>query len=229
MNAIKLATAAAVALGTVSTGQALADQNEIIAIYNSAENDSDFAMLSYRRSLGPSLDEGLILRLDASRGMFDLPGSEGTIDTLRLLLGYRVQMSVATDLAFYGGPSMRERSYSPVLPGLTEFDDVGLFLSAEYNVDLATAEGFALVEFDTTEDLFYTMAFYQFDFGGFKIGPTANYLSEGDYERHAAGVRLTIPIGDAVDFTATGAWAEGNTGGANIDSSYIELQFRTRF
>jgi hypothetical protein len=230
MKLVRAAAAVATVIGVMSASAALAQQNEIIAIFNSAENDSQFAMLSYRRSFGPSLEEGLSFRLDVSRGEFDVPGSTGEIDTQRLLLGYRVIVGPDANLTFYGGPSWRERSYSPVLPGLVEFDEVGAFLSVEYNADLTNGgEVFGLAEYDSTQDLFYASAFYQADVGNLKIGPTVNYLTEGDYERRAAGLRVTLPVSDVIDLTATGAWAEGNAGGPDINSNYLELQVRARF
>jgi hypothetical protein len=230
MKATAATVAALVAIGVSGIEPAQAQQNEIIAIYNSAENDAQFGMFSYRRSLGATLDEGLSLRIDGSRGVFDVTGSEGTIDTLRLLVGYRIVVGSDSNLTFYGGASSRQRDYSVLLPGLTEFDDVGAFGSVEYNADFPDGgEVFGLVEYDTTEDLFYASGFYQADLGSVKIGPTVNYLEEGDYTRRAAGLRVTFPVSDDVDVTATGAWAEGDTGGPGIDSSYIEMQLRTRF
>lgn len=222
--------AAVMAFGVLGIKPARAEQNEVIAIFNAAQNGSTFGMLSYRRSLGASLDAGLSFRVDVSRGAFDVPGSEGTIDTLRLLLGYRVEVGTGANLTFYGGASSRARDYSIVLPGLTEFDEVGAFGSVEYNADLADGgEFFALAEYDTTESLFYSSAFYQANLGNVKIGPTVNFLQEGNYSRRAAGVRVTVPVSDTVDFSATGAWAEGDTGGPGINSSYLEVQFRTNF
>ena len=230
MKATAAILAAGIVFGALSTAPALAEQNEVIAILNSAKNDAEFGMLSYRRSLGSSLDEGLSVRIDASRGVFDVPGSQGTIETLRLLVGYRIVLGTDTNLTLYGGPSWRQRDYSVVFPGLTEFDKVGAFVAVGYNQDFADGgEVFTLAEFDTTEDLFYTSAFYQADVGSVKVGPTVNYLQEGDYTRRAAGVRVTVPVNDMVDITATGAWAEGEAGGPGVDSSYLELQLRSRF
>ncbi|MFZ1339422.1 MAG: hypothetical protein WAT25_03255 [Paracoccaceae bacterium] len=230
MKAIIASAAALMALGTFGPGPASAEQNEIISIINTAENDSQFGMFSYRRSFGASLDAGLSFRIDASRGRFDVPGSTGTIDTLHLLLGYRMVMDPNTDLTFYGGVSVRKRDYTVVLPGYDEFNETGAFGSVEINSDFADGgEIFGLVEYDTTKDVFYTSAFYQADLGGVKIGPTVNFLEEGDYQRRAAGLRVTYPVSDRLDITATGAWAEGDTGGPAVNSSYFELQLRTSF
>ncbi len=230
MKSIIATAAALMAISSFVPAPASAQQNETIAIYNTAKNDSQFGLLSYRRSLGASLDAGLSFRIDASRGGFDVPGSTGTIDTLRLLFGYRMATGTGSNLTFYGGASMRKRDYSVVLPGLEEFDKVGAFGSIEFNADMANGgEVFSMAEYDSTKDAFYTSAFYQAKLGGIKVGPTVNYLKEGDYARSAAGLRFTYEVSDEMDFSATGAWAEGNTGGPGINSSYLEFQFRTRF
>ncbi|MBY6201000.1 hypothetical protein KUV65_06470 [Maritalea mobilis] len=231
---IRTSTAAALTAATLAAAAgapALAQQSEFIAIGNVAENDSSFGMLSFRHGLGMSLYDGIVLRFDAARSAYEAGASDGTLDNFRLLVGYAMPLDATSRLTFFGGLSYRERSYSPSAPFLDEVDEAGVFLSVEYNIDQTNGnEGFALAEYDSVEDTFYTSAFYLFGLNNdIRVGPTFNYLDEGDYSRHAAGVRAAFDIGDSSEISVTGAWAEGDTGAATIDSSYVEVQFRLTF
>ncbi|AHM04475.1 hypothetical protein roselon_02130 [Roseibacterium elongatum DSM 19469] len=188
-------------------------------------------MLSFRQGLGGSLYDGFVLRFDAAHSAYDAGASDGTLTNLRLLAGYAMPLDSTARLTFFGGVSYRDRSYSPNSPFLDEVDEAGVFVSVEFNYDQPNGnEGFALAEYDSVEETFYTSAFYLFGLNyDIRVGPTVNYLDEGDYSRTAAGLRAAFDIGDSAEISVTGAWAEGDTGGNTIDSSYAELQFRITF
>ncbi|NKX44007.1 cellulose biosynthesis protein BcsS [Roseicyclus persicicus] len=227
------AVVAAMALG-VSALPAHANETEIIGIFNSAENDSTYVSASLRYSFGDSLDSGLILRGDIARGNygFNVGGTsvDGTIDTLRLLLGYAIPFG-DNKLTFWGGVSSRERTHSPLVAPLVDEDGVGGFAAIEYDAVLPGQGNFsALAEYDSVFHTTYTSAYAVWEVGGVMVGPTANLLWEDDYERRALGLRVQAPLGNGLELVLTGAWAEGGSNGnLDVDSSYIELQFSSRF
>jgi hypothetical protein len=200
---------------------------------NSAQNDSTYASLSVRHGFGPSLDDGFKLRADVARGKFsfDYNGTvHGQIDTAHLLLGYSVK-SGDSKVTFYGGVSSRKRNYDKDEKGLTDVNKVGAFASIEADTTLASGANLAgLIEYDSPLKTLYTSAYMVFPVGGILVGPTLNYLDEGDYSRSAIGLRLQMPVAGSTEFVVTGAYAEGGVDGEpNVNSSYLELQLSTRF
>ena len=107
----------------------------------------------------------------------------------------------------------------------------GYLASAEIYMPVSGAgELFALAEYDSPEETVYTSATYLASLGGFRVGPTASYLNEGDYSRQAFGLSAAMNIGASTEVKVTGAWAEQTLGDSDAeDASYIELQIRTRF
>lgn len=226
-----LAAGIALLLGGLAQDVAAEPKNEVLALINTARNDSTFGYLSYRRSFGSSIDRGLKFRIDVSRGEFDVNTSTGTLTGVRLLLGYTVDLSPSTDLTFYGGITRRELDYDVLLPFLTEYDETAPFVSVEANTDTPNGgEVFGVAEYDGTTDLIYASGFLQYPFGSWKVGGEVSYLEEGDYSRRGLGLRLTTQLTDSIDVTAKLIAAEGGTNGAfDVDSSFFELQVRSKF
>lgn len=212
-------------------------RTEILAIGNIAENDSDFLYFSLRQSITGDIDQGFKVRADVARSTFDFSvgGTPTTGEHIiaRLLAGYAFGFSPGTKITVYAGGAYRDREISPSFPFISEGDDFGFFGSVELSSEFDFGGDFeALAEYETIADTFYTSAFYVHPVGPLKVGPTANFLHEddADYSRWAAGVRASIEVGEHVELTATGAYAEGGTGGSyGTDSSYLELQVRTTF
>lgn len=226
-----LAALAACAV-TLTGGTAVAQQNEIQGIINGADG-SNYLQFSYRRALGGTIDEGLLLRLDIARGTYDVGSSNGMIDTYRLALGYRMPLNDMVQLTFYGGASHREREYedqslSPVFfPRLSE---TGVFAAAEINADLSAGGNvFGIVEYDSTTEAVYAGGHWLFGFDQFQVGPEINVLDEDGYSRRAAGLRMTYAMSSAMDFSLSAMWAEGGTDGDENDESYLEFQIRSEF
>lgn len=224
--------AAAALVATISpAAPALAEQNELISIFNIARNDSVFISNSYRRALGASLDDGLIFRADLNNTRFDFDATQARDWTLRLLIGYAVAAGPSTKVTAYGGLSYRDREFGPIPPGLENISEVGFFISGELDHKAANGANYgALLEYDSTLETFYASGYGVFDIGNAKLGPTVNFLQEDDYSRTAVGLRLQVPFNETSDVVATAAYAEGGVdGGPDVDSSYFEVQLRTRF
>jgi hypothetical protein len=231
---IRNLTAATLLLSAVTAAPALAGETEIIGIANSARNDSTYGSVSLRYSFGPSLDEGLKLRADAARTSYDFIMGQtsvtGTVNTVHMLLGYAIKID-DIKLTFYGGLSQRDRSHDPFVQGVTDESGVAGFTSVEMDTVLANGtNAAALAEYDGVFGTLYTGGYIVMPLGSVKIGPTANYVSEGDYTRSALGIRLQAPISDSFEAVLTGAYAQGGVDDqAKVNSSYIEVQISTRF
>jgi hypothetical protein len=231
MTMQKTLAAAAVASTVLPGAAAFAQQNELISIFNVGRNDVLFFGNSYRRALGASLDDGLIFRADLNITNFDFDATQASDKTLRLLVGYAFAAGAGSKFTGYGGLSYRDREFEPLSTGLENVDEVGFFVSGEFDHKAANGANYAaLVEYDSTLETFYVSGYGVFDIGNAKLGPTVNYLQEDDYSRTAIGLRLQVPFNATSDVVATAAIAEGGVDGADdVDSSYFEIQLRTRF
>lgn len=223
-------------LVAMSTVSALADQTELLFIGNTSVNNSEFYMLSVRHALSGDLSDGLRLRFDASVATYDTEynavSGEGTVKTGRALVSYVTPISDSTFVTLTGGVSYGARTVRPVtLNSPADTEAYGAFASIElYNSSLNGNDLHLLAEYDTAFETFYAGSTYEFSFGGFKAGPTLNYLSEGDYTRNAAGMSVSFDLSNSVEIKSTLAWAEAQIGAAAAtDVSYFELQLRTTF
>lgn len=218
---VVLLTAATVASAAAPV---LAEQNELMAIWNTTRTDSSFAMLSYRRDLQGDPDSGAKLRFDAGYGEYPLIGDDGSFSFTRLGVAYAIETSAWTTVTLTGGFSHRWRS-----PEDTSVS--GVFASVElFNTSASGNDLFLLGEYDSVDQTYLVSGRYLLDMNSFSVGPTASYLEEGDYSRRAAGVSGSFDLSPSAELSITGAWAEQQVGASPTeDASYIELQIRTTF
>ncbi len=223
-------------LAAMSFVPAAADQTELLVIGNTSNNDSHFYMLSVRQSLSGDITEGLRLRFDASNAIYatdyDATPGTGTVMTGRGLLSYVASVSNSTDITMTGGVSYGARAVTPdTLSSPDDSSNLGAFASLEfYNYTTGGNDFHAMVEYDSSFDTLYASSTYEFNFGSFKAGPTANYLVEDVYSRTAAGLSASFDMSENVEIKATAAWAEEQIDAAPAtDASYFELQVRTTF
>ncbi len=220
---------------------AAADGFEVFILGNSADNGSQYSYLSLRAPLNfggtaTESDLGLRLRLDVGRASYDtdydgIPGT-GQGDTYRLLLSYGFAIADTTTLTVTGGVSQHSVEVRPVSassPADTKetAEFVSLFL--EHRTDgVGLFQG--LIEHDGA-GADYAALTYMFDVGArAKVGPTANYLKEGDYTRSAYGLSATYLVSDNLEFKATAAEAQQSVGSAASENvSYFELMLRAEF
>jgi len=225
---MKFYVAAAIALAASQVG---AEETELLFIGNAAENDSQYYQASYRQALTGVLDEGVRLRLDLARGDYKVTGTDARVDTSRVLLGYSFFAAEDTSITLTAGASHRVSSIETELPYFTEKDEWGFFGAAELNASYAGGgEFFALAEYDGAFETSYFSMHYTNPFAGVEVGPTVNYLHEGDYSRWAAGVRGNVELSDTTELSLSAAYSEADIeSGSKQDTSYVELQLRTAF
>lgn len=238
---------ALLAAAVVLPGMASAQDFEALVIGNADRNGSNFYMLSLRGDIGFGAFEGisgternaaggLRFRFDAAMATYDtnynnVPGT-GTGRSYRALLSYGIPLSDAATLTLIGGISHRTVEVRPVtLNSPDDSSKTGEFLAAEFEYSAEGAGTFqAIAEHDgVAAD--YASATYLFDLTpNFRVGPTANYVSEGDYTRKAFGLSATYFVGDSIEIKATAADAEQQVGTNDpVDVDYFELQLRTVF
>lgn len=238
---------AALAVAVALPCAAQAQNFEVLAIGNGDENGSNFYMLSLRSNLGfgqtaavegteRNAQTGLRLRFDLARTTYDtnynnVPGT-GTGKTYRLLLAYGVPLNAETTLTFTGGVSHRTVEVRPfTLNSPADTSETGPFASVDLEY---SPENFGtlqlLAEHDSVGSNYGSISFMA-DLGpNVRIGPTANYVSDGDYSRSAVGVSAIYGFGDQFEIKATAANATQKiTGNPDKDVDYLEVQLRSVF
>ncbi|PJE31410.1 hypothetical protein SAMN06297129_1684 [Pseudooceanicola antarcticus] len=219
---------------------------EAIAIYSQTEDGTDFTMGSFRMKLadGPAettsgnernAPTGLRLRFDALRSRYDTgydatPG-QGVEDGYRLLLSYGIPVNDAFTVTVTGGVVYRSLEVRPVTAtSPADSDDTGAFLSmeAEYAAAAGTFQGIAEYESIGAN---YVAATYLMNVGdNLRIGPTANYAFNDDFERRALGASAVFNLTDTFEIKATVAKARQDvTGGSSSEFSYGEVQLLVNF
>lgn len=244
---MKVATLAALAFAVALPCAAQAQNFEVLAIGNRDENGSNFYMLSVRSDLGfgamsagagteRNAQTGLRLRFDATRTTYDtnynaVPGT-GTGTTYRLLLSYGVPVNADTTLTFTGGVSHRNVEVRPFTANSpADTSKTGGFASVDLEYSPASMGSLQVLAEHDSVGANYGSITYLADLGAnFRVGPTANYVSEGDYSRVAVGLSAIYGLGDSFEIKATAANATQKiTGIPNRGVDYLELQFRTVF
>lgn len=213
----------------ISASAAFADQSELVVLGNVTQDDSEYGLLSYKHALNGTLDDGIFVRFDASasqfRFVFTGTPTTGNQNVVRLAVGYAAPTGNG-QVNVFGGVSHVSRDFSPAAGALTEIDETGFFLGAEYTEWGADNTGLQLLaEYESAHEAFYSRATYLFEVGeDFSVGPTVNYLDEGDYSRSAIGVWMNYDLNEDASLFASLVAAEGgNDGEAKRDSGYFEL------
>lgn len=225
----------------------LAEGFEAIAIGNTDVNESHFSMISLRKDLNfgaasvaedtsRNAPSGLRLRLDASRSAYntnyDATSGTGTSETYRFLLSYGIPMDSNTTITLTGGVSHRSDFVRPItLNSPADKEKTAEFLSLEFEYSPASFGTFqGLAEHDGS-GANYASASYLINIGeNFRIGPTMNYVSQGDYSRDAFGLSTIYVNGDKFEIKVTIANADQNVGSnPSTEVDYFELQMRTTF
>ena len=244
MNSVaKALIAAFIAAPSVSTAQDV----EAIVIANQDRNGSNFYMLSLRTGLAfagaqaadgneRNAATGLRFRFDATLSEYDTNynavSGTGTNRGYKALLAYGFALSEDVTLTLIGGISHREREVRPVTPSSPDdSSETGGFIGAEFEYSPEGAGVLQLIAEHDAVGATYASASYAFDLGqNFRVGPTANYVEEGDYSRQAYGLSATYFMGDRFEVKATAANAEQQVGGNDpVDVDYFELQLRSVF
>lgn len=240
-------TLAALAVAVALPCAAQAQNFEVLAIGNGDENGSNFYMLSIRGGLsfGQTAAEegtvrnaqtGLRLRVDLARTTYDTNydsvAGTGTGKTYRLLLAYGVPLNADTTLTFTGGVSHRTVEVRPVtLNSPADTTETGPFASIDVEY---SPENFGTLQMLAEHDSVgsnYASITYMANIGtNVRIGPTANYVADGDYSRTALGLSAIYAFGDAFEIKATAANATQKiTGNPDKGVDYLEVQLRTVF
>lgn len=240
---IAASLAALFALPSVASAEGF----EAIVIGNADVNGSHFYMVSLRQDLrfGEAVDpatsgrnaaSGLRLRFDATQSTYEsdydaTPGT-GTGRTYRLLLSYGFSVGADTVMTLTGGLSHRTDTVRPVtLSSPADEAKTAEFVSLDFEYSPSSFGALqALLEHDGSGANFAS-ATYLFNVGqNFRIGPTVNYIAEGDYSRDAYGISALYVNGDQFEIKATLANASQVIGSsAAVDVDYLELQLRTTF
>ncbi len=224
----------AVAAALLAANVAAADQTEIVVLGSATQDDSEHALLSFRHALKGSLEDGVYLRLDGSVSEFRfLNGgtpTEGNQAVLRAAIGYSMPLGGGY-ASLFGGISNVSRTFSPASVFLTPVDETGFFVGAEYNEWEDDDAGWqALVEYESGHEALYTRLTYLFDYGQFSVGPTLNYLDEGDYSRTAGGIWVNYRIDEQSSLFGSLVAAEGgNDGAPKRASGYVEFGAKLEF
>jgi len=218
-----------------ATALAAEDRTEVLGIGNVTTDDSSYLSFSVRHAFHGSLTDGAKFRFDLNRSAFDFDAggiaTTGEIVTAKLLVGTSWQNG-NTNVTGYVGLSFEERSFSPAAAGIADSSTSGVFASAELSHNFNSgANLFGLAEVDSVTNKLYVSSYYVHPLGDrFKIGPTANYITETGYERTALGLRASYDITPKAQLTATGLWAEGGApGGPKTSFEIFELQIRGVF
>lgn len=164
-------------------------------------------------------------------GYNDVAGT-GTGKTYRLLLAFGVPLNADTTLTFTGGVSNRAVDVRPVsLSSPADTSETGSFASidVEYSPEQLGNLQF-LAEHDSVGSDYASITYLVDIATNVRTGPTANYVSEGDYSRSAIGLSAIYSFGDAFEIKATAANATQQISG-NPDKGvdYLEVQLRTVF
>ena len=220
---------------------------EAIVIGNADVNGSHFYMVSLRKDLrfgeavdaevsGRNATSGLRLRFDATQSTYEsnydaTPGT-GTGKTYRLLVSYGLLVDADLTMTFTGGVSHRVNTVRPItLNSPADKAKTAEFLSLDFEYSPSSFGALqALIEHDGSGSN-YASATYLVNVGqNFRVGPTVNYVSEGDYSRDAYGISAVYVNGDQFEIKATLANASQTVGSsAAVDVDYLELQLRTTF
>lgn len=244
---MKILSKVALAVAALLPSLASAQNFEALVIGNGAKNGSNFYMLSLRRDLGfgekaaatatdRNASDGLRFRFDLGQSTYEsnydsTPGT-GTSNIYRLLLSYGIALDEGTTLTVTGGVSHHENTVRPVT--LNSPDDetkTGEFFAIDLEhspTPLGSLQ--ALVEHDGAGSDYMQGTFLFNTSTNWRIGPTANYVLQGDYSRTAYGLAVIYEMGDQFEIKATAAKAEQTIGSApssNVD--YFELQLRSVF
>ena len=230
LTPLKAAVAAAV---TFSAAPALAEGFEALVIANRSDNGSEYYYLSLRSALafaGP----GVELRFDAAAGSYDTdfdatPGT-GRVRDFRLILSYDAFNDGQTTVTLNGGVSHRSVEVRPVTGSSpADSSDTGGFVSVELANETETGDLFAVAEHNSVAGN-YLAASYLFHIGSLSLGPTANYIVDGDYSRRAYGLSAVYEFSENFEAKLTGASAEQTIDGfGSTDADYFELQLFTKF
>jgi hypothetical protein len=226
---------------------AQAETFEVLGIGNGDVNGSRTQILSFRWALAGSETQsavateknarpGLRLRFDVMRSTYETnynrtPGT-GSVMGYRLLLAYGVPVNADTTVTVTGGISRRDVDVRPVTANSpSDVSDVGPFasLELEYSPErLGRLE--ALLEHDSVGANYGALSLFA-DLGpSLRVGPTFNYISEGDYSRRAAGLSAVYALSDQFEMKVTAAnAAQQIVGIPDKDADYLELQFRSVF
>ncbi|OHC55865.1 MAG: hypothetical protein A3D16_17630 [Rhodobacterales bacterium RIFCSPHIGHO2_02_FULL_62_130] len=238
----------AVFAATLSLPVMASAQNfEALLIGNGDQNGSTFYMLSLRSDLGfgkpvgvtgneRNASDGLRLRFDLARSTYDtnynnVPGT-GTGDTYRLLLSYGIPVDESTTVTLTGGVSYHSLTVRPVTANSPDdSSETAEFISVDLEhspSNFGTLQ--ALAEHDGA-GADYLSASYLFNASpSLRVGPTANYIVQGDYSRTAFGLSAVYQLGDQFEIKGTAAKAEQTVGkGPAVDVDYFEVQLRTVF
>ncbi len=240
-------TLAALAVAVALPCAAQAENFEVIAIGNADENGSNFYMLSLRTDLGFSqfatgdgsernAQHGLRLRFDLAGTSYDTNynGVDGTGsgEIYRLLLSYGMQINPATTVTVTGGVSYHSLEVRPVtLSSPDDSAETGYFASIDLEY---SPEGMGslqlLAEHDDVGSDYASVTYLANIGANLRIGPTANYVADGDYSRSAVGLSAIYSLGEEFEIKATVANAvQKITGSSDTDVDYVEVQLRTVF
>jgi hypothetical protein len=226
MKQATLAAAASLIAIFCANDIAQAADAQLVLGVNSARNDARFGLMSYRRSLGDDLSEGLGYRVDVSRSTFGfLNGAiptTGTSDTARVLLTFGSKLPSA-DLTVFGGVSYKNKTFAPAAATLTTVNDFGAFAGFELSQWSSGNGGLQLLgEYETQEAAFYGRATYLFDLGSIQLGPTAHFLQESSYDRRGVGLWANYGTGNGVVYYGSIVRAEDGSA-VPVDSSSVEF------
>lgn len=237
------ATAAAAGALALAASVAQAGDYELIAIGNGSSDGGRFGMLSFRAQLS-SGDEageagaaksGLRVRVDTGRSQYetsyDGTDGHGRNDFARVLLTYGQPLSDNALITFIGGATYRNTYVRPQTASApADVTQYGGFVGAEFEYtvpDVAYIQ--ALAEYDSTAGSYASLTALS-DFGDLRVGPTFNYIVDGNYSRTAFGVVAEYTFTETFDMRLTGATATSQVA-ANPSStfSYLEFQLRREF
>jgi len=239
MKLVKLFLASAV-LAVPSI--AIAEDFEVITIYEGNSVGGTYQGVSIRSTLmegdagaAETAQTGLRARVDFSNATYetnyDATAGTGTSTTTRALLTYGTPVSNTSTITVGVGASNIAVSVSPdTASSPDDTTEVGLIYTAEFE---STFEGggrlHALIESGNVGAT-YTSATYQMAFDGWRIGPTANRVSDGEYSRTSFGVSAAIDLGEQLELGLSGAVASQQIGAAaatqhNIFGVYLRTAF----
>lgn len=228
----RLTSGLAVCSLIVLPGFAAAQGSEAMIVGNFSESGSAFYQLVYTRDIS---DSGFAVRLDLAYGSYDTfyDSIGGTAETerARLMLRYAFDVAPTAVVTLSGGVSYEATSVSPnTANSPEETSETGTFAAIDlYWLDDWDNALFATAEIDSVDADYYS-ARYLVNFGGFSLGPTANYIIEGDYSRRALGVSVEVPFTSGNgEVLATLATTEADFDGGSEDANYFELLVRMEF
>lgn len=232
------------------------DENfEVIGLYSITGEGSPFMMASIRTKLTGMLSkgvpanarnaqEGFRFRFDALKSSYDTnydatPGT-ATENAYRFLLSYGAILNEALTVTLTGGLSYHMGKVRPLTASAPDdFSGYGEFFSldAEYSPAgfgslqiLAEHDGAGGEHLSISDGNFFAGT-YLMDIGdSLRLGPTANYILDGDYTRSAIGASAIILLSDQFEVKGTigRAWPE-ISGVAADQYNYGEVQVRLSF